>query len=494
MLGGLDGAGAHEDRAAAAMDGLDVLDDGRPPRLRGGIYMVGPASPDEAPVRRHTNDGEPVDRPELTADLTSGSRHAGEPDVPPEESLVAHPRPRRLPARERTTFLGLEELVQAVLPGAVGHDAPRVFVDDLHFPVGHEVVPVAVEEMLGDERLAHELFASLASREHAAERAGKIFEAHLSCIGDADGPVAAIDDEVGAGAELSRERQGGLVQPSLRRLVDSPRDDERRARLVHQHAVGLIDEAVGEPAQQKLPRACLLAREALELQLDAARIAPEDETIPEIVEDDLLVRAIGDVARVRCAPRLGVHAVRDRSDGEPQRPVDRSHPVCVALDEIIVDGDDVHRHSGQRHRAGRQGSRQRLAFAGLHLGDDTGQEDPATDELNVEVPQAQRLGGRFSDHRKGPGHEVFAEAFTMKRRPKIVGRFLEPTAAGAGEGGALAGDERHDPCPPTVASADPPDHRSHRRTGGLVQPHAPWLDSLGVCAARDRETEDGARH
>src|SRR2546426_6958704 len=89
----------------------DLLDDGRPPRLRAGIYMVGPAPPDEGPVGRHTNDREPVDRPQLAADLTSGSGHAGEPHVPTEEPLVAHPRPRRLPARERTTFLGLHELV-----------------------------------------------------------------------------------------------------------------------------------------------------------------------------------------------------------------------------------------------------------------------------------------------------------------------------------------------------------------------------------------------
>src|SRR2546426_6168838 len=35
----------------------DLLDDGRPPRLRAGIYMVGPAPPDEGPeIEEHTSE------------------------------------------------------------------------------------------------------------------------------------------------------------------------------------------------------------------------------------------------------------------------------------------------------------------------------------------------------------------------------------------------------------------------------------------------------
>src|SRR5437867_1231243 len=89
MLGGLDRTRAHKDRPAATVDVLDVLNDGGPPRLCGDIYMVGPSLPDERPVGRHADDCEPVDRPELAAHFASGTRHAGEPDVPPEKTLVA---------------------------------------------------------------------------------------------------------------------------------------------------------------------------------------------------------------------------------------------------------------------------------------------------------------------------------------------------------------------------------------------------------------------
>ena len=51
-------------------------------------------------------------------------------------------------------LLHLDQLVQPVLPRAVGHHAAGVLVDDLHLAVAHQVLLVAVEEVQRGERLA----------------------------------------------------------------------------------------------------------------------------------------------------------------------------------------------------------------------------------------------------------------------------------------------------------------------------------------------------
>ena len=67
----------------------------------------------------------------------------------------------------------------------------------------------------------------------------------------------------------------------------------------------------------------------------------------------------------------------------PERLVDRAHPFGVAAGQVVVDGHDVHalaarrgvgllgvgRVHRQRVQHDREGRRQRLALAGLHLGD-----------------------------------------------------------------------------------------------------------------------------
>ena len=82
------------------------------------------------------------------------------------------------------------------------------------------------------------------------------------------------------------------------------------------------------------------------------------------------------------------------ADGEAEELVDLPHPLGVALGEVVVDGDDVDAAAGERVEIDRQRGDQRLAFAGLHLGDPAVVQDHAADELDVEMALAERaLGG-----------------------------------------------------------------------------------------------------
>ena len=105
---------------------------------------------------------------------------------------------------------------------------------------------------------------------------------------------------------------------------------------------------------------------------------------------------------------LVVEAVHDDADGEPEELVDLPHPFGVAPGEIVVDGDDMHAAAGQRVEIDRQRRDQRLAFAGLHLGDPALVQHHAADQLDVEMALAERALGGLA-HGGESGHQNVVE-------------------------------------------------------------------------------------
>jgi hypothetical protein len=104
----------------------------------------------------------------------------------------------------------------------------------------------------------------------------------------------------------------------------------------------------------------------------------------------LVVGAVGDVALVLALALLIVEAVHDDAHREAEEFVDLAHPFGVALGEIVVDGDDVDAASREGVQVDREGGDQRLAFTGLHFRDFALVQHHAADELDVEVPLAER--------------------------------------------------------------------------------------------------------
>ena len=135
--------------------------------------------------------------------------------------------------------------------------------------------------------------------------------------------------------------------------------------------VDLVDDGVGVPALHHV-------------------LEPVLHVVAQIVEAELVVGAVGDVAVVGLLALLVVEAVDDDADGQPEELVDLAHPFGVALGEVIVDGDDVDAAAGERVEIDRQRRDQRLAFAGLHLGDPAFVQHHAADQLDVEMALAER--------------------------------------------------------------------------------------------------------
>ena len=111
--------------------------------------------------------------------------------------------------------------------------------------------------------------------------------------------------------------------------------------------------------------------------------------VAQVVEAELVVGAVGDVGVVGAAAAVAVDALHDQADTQTQPAVEFSHPLAVALGQIIVDGDDVDAFAGQSVQVGGQGRHQRFAFTGLHLGDVAAVQRDAAGDLHREVLHAQ---------------------------------------------------------------------------------------------------------
>ncbi len=85
-----------------------------------------------------------------------------------------------------------------------------------------------------------------------------------------------------------------------------------------------------------------------------------------------------------------VLAVHDHADAHAEELVDLPHPLGVAARQVVVHGHDMHALAGQRVQIDRQSGDQRLALAGLHLGDLAVVQHHAADQLHVEMPLTER--------------------------------------------------------------------------------------------------------
>ena len=134
--------------------------------------------------------------------------------------------------------------------------------------------------------------------------------------------------------------------------------------------------------------------------------------VAQVVEAELVVGAVGDVAGIGGLALLVVEVVDDDADGEAEERVDPAHPLGVAAGEIVVHGDDVHALAGERVEIDGERGDQRLAFAGLHLGDLALVQDHAAHQLDVEVALTQGPLGRLAHRGEGLGQQV-VERFAL---------------------------------------------------------------------------------
>jgi len=415
LLRGLDRGGSHQHGLAAPDTLADIFDDRLVFFGRRAIDLVRGVLPDHGHVRRDHDHFEPVDVLELVGLGVGGAGHARQLLVQPEIILKRDRGERLVLVLDAHTFLGLDRLVQAVRPAPAGHHAPGKLVDDDDLVVLDDVIHLAPEQRMGPQRGVQVM------EQHDVGRVVQVAALrHQSGIGQQ--PLGRLMSRFGQErlARLFIDRVVSLAALALLALeagndgVDAgvkfgdvlgrPGDDERRARLVDQDRVHLVDDGV--------------VKTALHPVLGAKR-----HVVAQVVEPKLVVGAVCDIGAVgRVLLRLLLLGEHD-PDAQAQEPIHPAHPFGVAPGQVVVHRDHVHAAPRQGVEVGGKSSHQRLAFARAHLANLALIERDAADHLHVEVTHPEGAARGLAHHREGLG---------AKRLQALAG--LEPTAKFLGLG------------------------------------------------------------
>ena len=232
------------------------------------------------------------------------------------------------------------------------------------------------------------------------------FDRLVAVFGQVD-LLRLLVDRVVAGAillELALEPGNHLVDADIQLgvLARRPGDDQRGTGLVDKDRVDLVDD-----------------RER-ELALHLVRVA-ERHVVAQVVEPELVVRRVDDIRGVGVALVLRVHSRDDDTGPHAQKLVDRPHPLCVALREVVVHRDDVHAAPGERVQIGREGGDERLALPRAHLGDLALVERDAAEQLDIEVAHFEGAAARLAHDRERLGEDGFERLSLADPRSKRVG-------------------------------------------------------------------------
>jgi hypothetical protein len=382
--------------------------------------------------------------------------------------------------------------VQAVGPAPSRHHAAGELVDDDDLAVLDDVVDIALVERVRPEPLLH-----------VVQDRDVLW---IVEVVDVQQPLAGgdpllrqrhrfrllVDDEIALALlldlrQLALDDRRCTLEPrddaidlvvELGGFLGRAGDDERRARLVDEDRVDLVDDGVVQLALHQL-------------------LEREPHVVAQVVEAEFVVGAVRDVAQVGGAPVDGAqrrHAdvgrgvrgivaerrfVLDDAHRQSERVVERPHPLRVALGEVVVDGHDVHALARQRVEVRGQRRHERLALARRHLGDDALVQHHAADQLHVEVTHPEGPARGFAADRKGLGQDVFDLGAVGDALAELV-RLGAKRGVVEGVHGGLErvdlGHHRHHPLDVAlVLGAEDPledrvDHRSAIIRPGLVPP------------------------
>ena len=155
--------------------------------------------------------------------------------------------------------------------------------------------------------------------------------------------------------------------------------DQRSSGLIDQYGVDLINDGKFQASLYQL-------------------LFVDDHIVSQIIEAQLIVGDICDVAVISRTALVVVHAVEYDANGKAKELMHLSHPLGITLSQIIIDRYDMHALACQRVQISRKGGNQSLSFTSLHLSDTPLVEDNAADQLHAVMLHAQGTDRCFPNH------------------------------------------------------------------------------------------------
>ncbi len=168
----------------------------------------------------------------------------------------------------------------------------------------------------------------------------------------------------------------------LGRKLGRAGNNQRRPRFVDKDRVDFVDDGeIERPLHHLLQRILHI--------------------VAQIIKAEFVVRAVCDIGGIGIAALLIRQIRNDATGAQAHETVDLSHPVGVALGEVIIDGNHMHALAGQGIQVNGQGGDQGFTFTGLHLGDIAIMQDQPADQLDIIMTLAKDAFGGFPGYGKG---------------------------------------------------------------------------------------------
>ena len=377
---GLDGDGTHQHRCAGIVDLLDLIHNRLELLLLGLVYRVVQIDSLYRTVGGNADNIHEIDVPELLLLGLSGTGHAGLLVKLVEEILEGDGGQGSGLTLHVHMLLRLDGLVETVGITAARHDTAGKLIDDEHLIILHHIVLVSVHQVVGPECQDNVVLDLQILGIRQVFNMEEFLHLLDTILGQVDGLLLFIHDEVAGlldflaenGVDL-RELCGFLTlhQLSGQHIADLIElgglagltgNDQRRSGLIDQDGVHLIDDTEVQTSEHLL-------------------LLINGHVVAEIVEAQLVVGHIGDVAAVGSLSLLGGHLVQDNADLQSQELMHLTHPLRISLCQIVVDSNDMNALSLQRIQISRTGGNQGLTFTGTHLCDTSLMQHDAADEL-----------------------------------------------------------------------------------------------------------------
>ena len=400
-FGFLDGNRSHQHGPADFVEFPDLFQNRIELFFFRAVNDVGEIVPDHGLVGGDHHDFEFVDGLKLGGFRVRGSSHACKLIVHAEIILKGDARQGLVFVFDLDALFGFQRLMQPVAVTAAGHHAAREFVDDHDLAFLDDVVHFVSEDRVGFERLlcavqGLDVFGVV-----------QVFDVELAfqfrdaVFRQSGGPGFLVHLVMLFFLQTGHHSVDFVV--FVRRFLGGAGNDQRRAGFVDENAVNLVHDRESQGTLDEV-------------------FLKKLHVVAQVVEAELVVRAVGDIGLVSQVPLFFGHVLIDHADGQTEKGVDGPHPFAVALGQVIVDRDHVHAFFFERVQINGQRRHQGLSFAGFHLGDLAFVQHHPADQLHIEMAHLQDAPTRFAHHRKGFGQDVI-EGGPLRQLLFECGRF-----------------------------------------------------------------------